>query len=357
MSEEKNQVTAKKPFFKSVAFKCIMVLLVIVLVSGIFLTLCNSLFYVSDEERLQRALGKLYDGDGDIAYTEESVDGSVSVDSASINAVYMITTEQYAGDYIINVTGEGGYQSGTVTCYVVVNITNSALSVGKVSISSNEGQSFISKVSSKALDSFEAVYGVETTSTGEYYVLYNSTEGFYTDEANNVTNHLATGATRSMGAICNAVNGAVTYMKAKYLGEVAADPYENFDYADYINKNSTTYSVSGEVVTYSIKTKQKGNSSAFTITITVDSTEKVVTFMTSNKPDDEFISYFYATDNYIGMGAEDIAALLDLTSNSVVSDSVLQTGASDSNFLCAYAALFATANYQNCIDAAGAEVN
>ena len=67
-----NQVKEKKPFsikefFKSTSFKCIAVLLVIVLVCGILLTICNSLFAISPEEELNRVLGKIYD-DGKVVY-------------------------------------------------------------------------------------------------------------------------------------------------------------------------------------------------------------------------------------------------------------------------------------------------
>lgn len=52
-----------KSFFQSTAFKCIVVLLSIVLLCSVFLTICNALFYVSDDERLNRALSELYDGE------------------------------------------------------------------------------------------------------------------------------------------------------------------------------------------------------------------------------------------------------------------------------------------------------
>ena len=57
--KEKKPFTVKG-FFKSTSFKCIAVLLAIVLISGILLTICNSLFYVSEAERLQRVLSSVY---------------------------------------------------------------------------------------------------------------------------------------------------------------------------------------------------------------------------------------------------------------------------------------------------------
>ena len=52
-------MTAKQ-FFKSTAFKCVVTLLCVLLISGIFLTLMNGLLAVSEEERFQLALFKLF---------------------------------------------------------------------------------------------------------------------------------------------------------------------------------------------------------------------------------------------------------------------------------------------------------
>ena len=49
-----------KQFFKSQAFKCIIVLLVIALISGGLLAILNDVLYVSEEERTMRAIEKVY---------------------------------------------------------------------------------------------------------------------------------------------------------------------------------------------------------------------------------------------------------------------------------------------------------
>ena len=49
-----------KEFFKGTAFKCIVVLLSIVLICGVLLTFANALFAVSDQERLDRAIADIY---------------------------------------------------------------------------------------------------------------------------------------------------------------------------------------------------------------------------------------------------------------------------------------------------------
>ncbi|MDE6850823.1 MAG: hypothetical protein K2J54_05815, partial [Clostridia bacterium] len=102
-----------KQFFKSTAFKCIAVLMSILLVCGILLTICNSLFYVSAEEKLARAISKIY-GDS-VTYEVETVDSEITVTSAQVLEVYEITTEKYEGDYLLKVKGNGGYGGGSVT--------------------------------------------------------------------------------------------------------------------------------------------------------------------------------------------------------------------------------------------------
>ena len=49
-----------KQFFKSNAFKSLIVLIAIVLVAGALLAIFNDLLQVTDEERLNRTLSKIY---------------------------------------------------------------------------------------------------------------------------------------------------------------------------------------------------------------------------------------------------------------------------------------------------------
>ncbi len=187
-----------KEFFKSKAFKCIITLLAILLVCGIILTICNALFYVSAEEKLGRAISKIYGED--VEYVEEEVDGGIELGSSQVNEVYEITT--YEGDYLIKITGFEGYSGGTVTCWIRTNITGGA-KVLKITIDSNVNQSFIYKVSDGALG----------TLVGE-----QDGDGFTEFEVGGIK----TGASYSMGAITNAANGALKYVRAKYLATASA---------------------------------------------------------------------------------------------------------------------------------------
>ena len=103
------------------------------LVSGIFLTVMNGLLAVSDQERLDRAINKIYGKP--VAYTE--VDVANYNDNATINAAYRIRDD---GNYLVRVTGKGGFDNGTVTCWVVVSVSNGAINgIDKVVIDSNTG--------------------------------------------------------------------------------------------------------------------------------------------------------------------------------------------------------------------------
>ena len=178
-----------KQFFKSTTFKCIITLLCVLLVSGIFLTVMNSLLKVTDQEKFDRAIQKIY---GKSVKTE-AVQVENYNDNATIEEAYLVKDD---GNYLIKVTGKGGYDNGTVTCWVVVEIKNGSVSgIGKVVIDSNVGQSYIDRVGSKALDQFSEFY--------EDGIIY--------------TPNLITGATvtGTKNAICNAVNAALDFANAK----------------------------------------------------------------------------------------------------------------------------------------------
>ena len=165
-----------KSFFKSTAFKCIIVLLSIVLLCSVFLTICNALFYVSDEERLDRALAELYDGES--VSTELAPGADALGDGEEVGRL-------------------DGYNGGTVTCWVVIETQGNVVSgVGAVSISSNEGQSYIGRITQEFLNGFSENFNGEPYPDGM----------------------VSSGASYSSTAIRNAVNGALEYVKTS-IGE------------------------------------------------------------------------------------------------------------------------------------------
>ncbi|MCM1546459.1 MAG: hypothetical protein NC033_05425 [Clostridiales bacterium] len=323
-----------KQFFKSTAFKCIAVLLAILLVCGILLTVCNSLFYVSAEEKLQRAISKIY-GET-VTYETEVADKDILVTSAQVLEVYDITTEEHKNDYLLKVKGNGGYGGGSVTCWVRVEAAAGGSTVKKITIDSNVGQSYITKISSGALGNL---------------VNKQKNDGFTSFD----TDGIKTGASFSMNAISNAANAALTYVNAK-LGVFSK--YYGYAYNDYLD-DTTDIEVNGTTVEYSIVTKG-GIQGKFNITIHVApdaDVNKITKYeITQNGSSPTFPGNDtdYATEmspqalDLNGKTLEDIQGYL-ADERKEEDGGVLHTGATISNSHCYYAAAFALANYDRAL--------
>ena len=353
-----NQVKEKKPFsvkefFKSTSFKCIAVLLVIVLVCGILLTICNSLFEVSDKERFDRVISKIY---GESVETEEVNVGSLETayTYGDVNSAYKVTKD---GNYLVNVEGKNGY-AGTVTCWVVVKLTNNAVSgIGNVVIESSQGETLLNNISNAALN--------------YYSNNFKADEEF--DVADIKADGLTNGATMSLTAITNCVNTAVEFINSQLLGiATEPDPFEAFSNTKYIDTKNTTVALAedGTSINYKVVTTSYSISGAFTINITVNA-QGVITAYTI--PADNYgtvggyESHMAAAIKdgtlFVNKNAEQILTLFgepsgedgefvknDITDETIVSgasESGTTANAGYSNFLCVYAALFAASNYDN----------
>ena len=79
-----------KEFFKSTAFKCIVTLTCILLVCGIFLTVSYGFLEVTAEDRLQRAINKIYG--------EEVKVEVIDVENGEIKKVNKVTIETSDGE-------------------------------------------------------------------------------------------------------------------------------------------------------------------------------------------------------------------------------------------------------------------
>lgn len=211
-----------KQFFKSTAFKCIITLLGILLVCGVFLTVMYGFLEVSKGEKLQRAVSKVYGGTSVTVYGLDSEGNEVEInaantdpksfvskqtdlESSTIIDMYKITfDDKEEFDYLIQVTGKGGYGGGTVTCWVSVKMNaagNQIIGIGNVTVGSNVGQSFIGKIQESMLGSYGEKY--------EDGIVYSTADGF-----------VSTGASYSSTAINNAVNGAMKFVKDYVAGGI-----------------------------------------------------------------------------------------------------------------------------------------
>ena len=125
------------------AVKAVAVLVVICLVCCLLLALCNDLLYVTEEEKFNRAMRKIY--------PEFSLAEEVALDSKySSNATYgevLSVVKSTDGAYILQTKGIGGFSSGTITIYVAVTGGENPTIAGWT-ILANEGQSFIGNITS-----------------------------------------------------------------------------------------------------------------------------------------------------------------------------------------------------------------
>lgn len=351
-------MTAKQ-FFKSNAFKCLATLLCILLICGVFLTVAYGFLKVSEGERLQRAIKKMYGGSltvsiygaGDklIDANDEDpkgyVESPVTYGNAEIQQAYKITfAENDDVNYLVSSLGKDGYGGGTVTCWVAVEVNAAGITgIGNVSISSNAGQSFIGKITNDFLGSFSSGYQGDDT-------YFTTNDGY-----------LSSGATRSSNAICNAVNGAIAYVNAEIFGNIAENPFEGFAYTERIDTTNpnTGYRVNGNVVEYTIVTTAYEKPGAFTVNVTVGEGGRITAYSiadngtTSERYEGMMPADILDGTRFIG---KDIAYFKSVLGDNIDypgdnKDTELSTGATLSNYLCYYAGAFATANYQRCLSA------
>lgn len=344
-----------KAFFKSNAFKCIYVLLAIVLVCGILLALCNDLFYISPEERLDRVLSKIYP-DGkveEIIYNEDNpTELETEFSSGAIVAAYKMDD----GNYLINSYGTGGY-GGNVYMWVVFEMDNGSIGgIGNIALDKTDGETFLDRLQPGEYEWFSDNY-----KDGESFVVSDYT-----------SNTIGTAASASMTrrAITNAVNTALEFVRSQLLGEApsAPDPFENFAYTDYIDTAATAVELAedGTSVIFHVVTTGYVMPGAFNIDITVNADSVITDFtITKNGSTDDVYKGYMNEDIISGAmfenkSAADILAMFKQPSgtdgqfvkNDLV-DETLASGASEStmdnagysNFLCVYAALFASNNY------------
>ncbi|MDE7454050.1 MAG: hypothetical protein K2N22_06550 [Clostridia bacterium] len=327
-------MTAKQ-FFKSNVFKCIAALLCVLLVCGVFLTLMNALMYVSPEEETDRAINKIYGQ----SVKKEKLAVANYFGNADIEEAYHILDD---GNYLIRSKGKNGYEGGTVTCWIVVLVKSGKISgIGKIAITGNEKQSYIDRVSDKALNQFGQIY----------------TEGIYYSP-DLITNATVTG---TKTAICNAVNGAIYFVNAQPgITGGTVNIYENFLYTGNIETNLTKHEVLYDEeknvtgVKYTVVTSGYAHATSMTLEILVGTDKKItsITHVKGGGTNDDYINK--ALKNipmFVGKGVDELLNFYNggFEYPGEGKSDLLQTGASESTYTLFNAALFAAGNYDNCI--------
>ena len=332
-----------KEFFKSTAFKCIYVLLAIVLVCGVLLAFCNDLFEVTAEEKLNRTLSKIY---GQSVEAEDALkDGmTLEFDNGEINSAYLVKDD---GNYLVNASGTGGYY-GSVACWIVVEISDNSLSgIRSVIVDKADNASeFTNRISEDNLEYFADSFDGE--------------EEFTVSDWQGDSLHGGATPQLTMTAIVNAVNTALEFVRTQLLGEVIVpdepSPFEKFSYYSetYISDDTTVELAADETsVIFHITT---GNivTGASKVDITVSSEGTITNYVIvaeGTTADDAYLDHINDVTAYVGKKAADILPLLGTEGEGgfapETSDSTLHGGATYTNFYYAYAALFAASNYQN----------
>ena len=171
--------------------KPLAVMLSIILLCGGLLAILSDLLFVPAEERIGRAIDKIYLGEN--VQLEQTIDIS-SVDMTELASVGVVKAcyKLSNGDYLVLSTGKNGYSNGTVTTYVAVD---KDLKVKNVVEDSYTGQTLMAKLSG----------------------FYQNFMGKSADDSLGDVTEIVTGATKSATAASNSVYVALQLV-SKVIG-------------------------------------------------------------------------------------------------------------------------------------------
>ncbi len=313
-----------KQFFKSTAFKCIAVLLSVLLVSGVLLAIAWGFLEVTDEERFNRKISVMYGGET-VTSVEQDLSGkTLSVSGATIQKLWYIEEEE---DYLVQASSRG--YGGDITCWISVEVEGTTVTgIGKVMrYAVADAAELIGNIGADVYELFGEDY-----TDGKIFTYGDKTSSEY----------IGTGASYSLSAICNCVNGAVEFVKAYASGAEIV----SYEYSDLIDLNQTEWTVNGEEIEYRIITSASSDPDRFTLTIKVDGSKTITAYS---------IDVNGSTGSY---GSQMAEAAKDLTGKSLAdvqgylnnAGGVLNTGATKSNERCYNAAAFALANYETILN-------
>ena len=174
------------------SLKTISVLLIICIVCGALLALCNDLFYIDEETKFNRAMQKVYpEFERDTSVSETPVAEFKNL--AGVGNVSKVYASK-DGTYILESTGVGGFSSGTVTMYVAIGGKNPDVQIKSLVVTGNVGQSWMAKVGQKELDKAYVGKNIKDIASVQFGADYK-----------------LGGTTYTSTAILNAVKAAVNY--------------------------------------------------------------------------------------------------------------------------------------------------
>lgn len=169
--------------------KAIAVMVSIMLICGGLLAILSDLLYVSPEERIQRAIDKIYTEEVSLSKTLDvgTVDTQSFSEYGEVKTCYALSN----GDYLVLSTGKNGYSNGTVTLYVSIYLNEGVPTVKNTVQDSYTGQTLMSKLTS----------------------LYQRFTGKTAEQEKGEVTEIVTGATYSSRAASNAVYCALQFIK------------------------------------------------------------------------------------------------------------------------------------------------
>lgn len=183
------QVKSKKSLNPSVL--AVLVLVVIALVSGGLLAILNDLLFVSEEERTNRSLNKVYASE---SFTELEIDADYASSADYGEIVYLY--EAADGTIIISARGQKGWKGQS---QIVMAVSTDGTIVNMI-VGDYGGDD---KTTSIDADYLKQYTGMQVTADLKFTV---------SGEAGAVDVSSGASATHTMGSICSAANMAVYYL-------------------------------------------------------------------------------------------------------------------------------------------------
>ncbi len=174
------------------SLKTISVLLIICIVCGALLALCNDLFYIDEQTKFNRAMQKVYpEFDRDTSVSETPLaDFKELAGVGKVSKVY----RSKDGTYILESTGFQGWDNGNVTMYVAIGGQNPNVQIKSLVVTGNVAQSYMSKVGQKEIDKAYVGKNIKDIAAVQFGADYK-----------------LGGTTHTSTAILNAVKAAVNY--------------------------------------------------------------------------------------------------------------------------------------------------